>query len=45
MGIAVPDLSVPVLKNTNAILAFDREDAAVPPETACLRQPSPTCDK
>lgn len=36
MGIAVPDLSVPVLKNTNAILAFDREDAAVPPETACL---------
>ena len=36
MGIAVPDLSVPVLKNTNALLAFGKKDSAVPPETPCL---------
>lgn len=36
MGIAVPDLSVPILKNTNAILAFNEKDAEVPPETPCL---------
>lgn len=37
MGIAVPDLSVPILKNTNAILAFDEKDAEMPQETACIK--------
>ena len=37
MGIALPDLYLPVLKQTNAILAFDRKDATPPPETACIR--------
>ena len=37
MGIAVPDLDSPVLKNTNATLAFDEKDAALPKETACIK--------
>lgn len=37
MGIAVPDLEQPILKNTNAILAFDETDAALPETTACIR--------
>ena len=37
MGTAVPDLNVPVLKNTNALLAFDKKDSAVPAETPCIR--------
>ncbi|MBQ8600638.1 MAG: electron transport complex subunit RsxC [Clostridia bacterium] len=37
MGVAVPDLSAPVMKNTNAILAFDQKDAAPAKETACIR--------
>ena len=37
MGIAVPDLSVPVLKQTNAILALTKKEASVPKETACIR--------
>ena len=37
MGISVPDLSMPILKQNNAILAFDRDDATPPPETACIR--------
>ncbi len=37
MGISVPDLSMPLLKQNNAILAFDRDDATPPPETACIR--------
>ncbi|MCR5610882.1 MAG: electron transport complex subunit RsxC [Clostridiales bacterium] len=37
MGTAVPDLSVPVLKNTNAVLAFAEKDAEVPKETPCIR--------
>ncbi len=37
MGVAVHDLSTPVLKQNNAILAFDREEATPPPETACIR--------
>lgn len=36
MGIAVPDLEQPVLKNTNAILAFNAKDAEVPEETPCI---------
>ena len=37
MGIAVPDTEVPVLKGTNAVLAFDREDGILPEPTACIR--------
>jgi len=37
MGTAVPDLEVPVLKNTNAVLAFDEYDAELPEETPCIR--------
>ena len=37
MGISVPDLSAPVLKNTNAILAFNEKDASFGEETACIR--------
>ena len=37
MGIAVPDAEVPVLKGTNAVLAFDRTDAILPEPTACIR--------
>ena len=37
MGIAAADLDSPVLKSTNAILAFGEKDAAPPPETACIR--------
>ncbi|MBQ8585197.1 MAG: electron transport complex subunit RsxC [Butyricicoccus sp.] len=36
MGIAVPDLDQPVLKTTNAVLAFSVKDAAPPKETACI---------
>ena len=37
MGIAVPDTEVPVLKGTNAVLAFDHADAILPEPTACIR--------
>ena len=37
MGIAVPDLSEPILKNTNAILAFAEDEATPPKTTACIR--------
>ena len=37
MGISVPDLEQPILKSTNAILAFDAKDAAPPKETACIK--------
>ncbi len=37
MGISVPDLSVPVLKNTNAILALTKRELHVPKQTACIR--------
>lgn len=37
MGIAVPDLNVPVLKNTNALVALAEEDALLPEPTACIR--------
>ena len=37
MGVAVPSDEAPVLKNTNAVLAFDKKEAAVPPTTACIR--------
>ena len=37
MGVAVPDLSAPVLKQTNAILALTEKETAVPKETNCIR--------
>lgn len=37
MGIAVPDLNAPILKNTNAILAFSESEAKLPDTTACIR--------
>ena len=37
MGSALPSFDMPVLKNTNAVLAFTAKDAAPPPETACIR--------
>ena len=37
MGIAVPDLEQPILKNTNAILALTKKDAILPEPTACIR--------
>ena len=36
MGIAVPTLDEPILKNTNASLAFAEEDAVPPDPTACI---------
>ena len=37
MGISVPDLEQPILKNTNAILAFSKKDAVLPEPTACIK--------
>ena len=37
MGIAVPDLTQPILKNTNAILAFAEDDARLPEPSACIK--------
>ena len=38
MGIAVPDLEQPILKNTNAILALSEKPTAILPEpTACIQ--------
>ena len=37
MGISIPDLDKPVIKNTNALLAFTKAEAKVPKTTACIR--------
>jgi len=37
MGITVPDLSAPVLKNTNAVIALTPKEAKLPKTTACIR--------
>ena len=37
MGIAVPDIDAPVLKNTNAILALNEQQAEEPKTTACIK--------
>lgn len=37
MGIAVPDMNAPVLKNTNAVLALTAKEARIPETTACIR--------
>ena len=36
-GIAQHSLDVPIIKNTNAVLAFDGKEAVVHKETACIR--------
>ncbi|MBQ3928504.1 MAG: SLBB domain-containing protein, partial [Clostridia bacterium] len=36
MGIAVPSLKEPVLKNTNAIIAMDAKEAKLPKTTPCI---------
>ncbi len=37
MGITVPDLTAPVLKNTNAVLALSAKDIKAPKESPCIR--------
>ncbi len=37
MGIAVPDLSAPVLKQTNAVLALTSKECKKPQDTNCIR--------
>ncbi len=36
MGVAVDELTRPVVKHNNAILIFDEEDACLPEESACI---------
>ncbi len=37
MGIAVPDTDMPIMKNTNAVLALTEKEARLPKTTACIR--------
>ena len=37
MGLTVPDVSAPVIKNTNAILALSEKEAWLPKTSACIR--------
>ncbi len=37
MGITVPDLSAPVIKNTNAVIALTEKEAKLPETAACIR--------
>ena len=37
MGISVPNAEVPVLKQTNAILALNKKEVYAPKQTACIR--------
>ncbi len=37
MGITVPDLSAPILKNNNAILALTEKETKTPKTTSCIR--------
>ncbi len=37
MGVTVPDVELPVMKNTNAILALTEKEAKLPKTTACIR--------
>ena len=36
MGRAIPSDSMPIVKNNNAILAFSKQQALIPEETACI---------
>lgn len=37
MGFSIPSVDLPVMKNTNAIIAFNQKDAKLKRETACIR--------
>lgn len=37
MGITVPDMNAPILKNTNAVLALTAKETKLPKTTACIR--------
>ena len=37
MGISIPDLDEPVLKQTNALIAFNQKDSKPAKETACIQ--------
>ena len=37
MGVTVPDMSSPVIKNTNAVIALTPKEAWLPRTTACIR--------
>ncbi len=37
MGIAIPYLELPIMKNTNMVLALTEKEAKVPKTTACIR--------
>ena len=37
MGVAVPDLTVPVLKQTNALVAFNKKETNTAKTTACIK--------
>jgi electron transport complex protein RnfC len=37
MGIAVADINVPIIKNTNAVIALTEKEARLPKTTACIR--------
>ena len=37
MGVSVPTLDAPVLKNTNAIIALNEKDATLPEPTQCIK--------
>jgi len=37
MGSSIPDISQPVIKNTNTLLAFSAKDSILPEASACIR--------
>ena len=37
MGISVPNTDMPIMKNTNAVLAFSKKRTILPETTACIR--------
>ena len=37
MGVTVPNMDMPVMKNTNAVLALTAKEARMPKTTACIR--------
>lgn len=37
MGVSVPDMELPVMKNTNAVLALTEKESRLPKTTACIR--------
>ncbi len=37
MGVAVPSIDLPIMKNTNAVLALTAKEARLPKTTACIR--------